>query len=103
MAPSDDRRPAIRRALRALVADGGAEGPLREECINLAQSVRRPTDVALHVEAHGGGRWSVAVCTADSLGALSLVAGLFTAFRLDIVGAHIRTLHFPPPGPEVRP
>jgi glutamate-ammonia-ligase adenylyltransferase len=101
--PTDDRRPAIRQALRALLgeAPGSAEGPLREECISLAQSVRQPADVALDVEAHGGGRWSVAVCTADALGALSLVAGLFAAFRLDIVRAQIRTLHLPPQGPQV--
>jgi glutamate-ammonia-ligase adenylyltransferase len=101
-APTDDRQPAIRQALRALLGDapGSAEGPLREECIHLAQSVRQPADVALHVEPFGGGRWSVAVCTADSLGALSLIAGLFTAFRLDVVRGQIRTLHLPPPGPE---
>ncbi|HVS34934.1 MAG TPA: putative nucleotidyltransferase substrate binding domain-containing protein [Gemmataceae bacterium] len=105
MAPTDDRRPAIRQALRALLGDapGAAERSLREECINLAQSVRQPADVALHVEPYGGGRWSVAVCTADSLGALSLVAGLFTAFRLDVVHAQIRTLHLPPPSEGGRP
>ena len=101
-APTDDRRPAICQALRALLSDapGVAEGPLREECVALAQSVRQPADVALLVEPQGGGRWSVAVCAADSLGALSLVAGLFTAFRLDVVRGQVRTLHLPPPGSE---
>jgi [glutamine synthetase] adenylyltransferase / [glutamine synthetase]-adenylyl-L-tyrosine phosphorylase len=94
----DDRRSAIQQALRALLGDapGGAERPVREEGVRLAQSVVQPADVALHVEPHGGGRWGVAVCTADALGALSLIAGLFTAFRLDVVRAEVRTLHLPP-------
>ncbi len=96
----DDRRPVIRQALHELLS-GGAGGRVREECVALAQSVRQPADVALQVEDKGGGRWSVAVCTADSLGALSLVAGLFTAFRLDVVRAQIRTLHLPQPRSEM--
>jgi glutamate-ammonia-ligase adenylyltransferase len=100
-APSQDRQAAIRQALQSL---GRARGPgaeaTRQEHVNLVQSIRRPADVALHVEPKDDNHWRVTVCTADSLGALSVVAGLFTAYRLDIGRGEICTLHLPNPQPE---
>src|SRR5262249_50643236 len=79
-APSEDRQAAIRQALQPL---GRARRPVaeatRQEHINLVQSIQQPADVALHVEPKDDNHWRVTVCTADSLGALSVLAGLFTA------------------------
>jgi glutamate-ammonia-ligase adenylyltransferase len=97
----DDRRSAIQQAVHALL--GSAAGPLRPEYLALAESILQPTDVALHVEPKGGGRWTVAVCTADALGALSVVAGLFTAYRLDVLRGDILTLHLSPPAEPGHP
>src|SRR5262245_10955125 len=99
-APSEDRQAAIRQALQSL---GTAREPVaevtRQEYVNLVQSIRQPADVALHVEPKDDNHFRVTVCTADSLGALSVVAGLFTAYRLDIGRGEICTLHLPNPRP----
>jgi glutamate-ammonia-ligase adenylyltransferase len=64
----------------------------RERHLALLAAIARPQDVALHAEPGPGGRWTVTVCTADSLGALSVIAGLFSAYRFDILGADIYTV-----------
>src|SRR5262245_22936822 len=59
----------------------------------LLDSIARPGDVALDVEPQGQGRWLVTLCTSDALGALSIIAGLFTAHGIDIRSADITTVH----------
>src|SRR5439155_22176537 len=51
------------------------------------------------VRPGGANRWTVTVCGADTLGALSVVAGLFTAWRFDILRGDVFTLPLPPPRP----
>ncbi|GIW08846.1 MAG: hypothetical protein KatS3mg060_3651 [Dehalococcoidia bacterium] len=75
----------------------------RERHLSLLSEVSRPDAVALDVASLGAGRWRVTVCMADALGALSLLAGLFTAARLDIVSADIFTVRTPVPRPTGRP
>src|SRR5580765_3179924 len=61
----------------------------------LRESIQRAGDVALDAVETGPGRWTVAVCLADAIGALSVIAGLFSAYRLDITGADLFTIHRP--------
>lgn len=63
----------------------------------MVAEVRSPADVALRAEAPGERHWTVTVSTADRVGALSLMAGLFTVYRADIVSADIFTLNFEQP------
>ncbi|GIW11028.1 MAG: hypothetical protein KatS3mg061_2085 [Dehalococcoidia bacterium] len=65
----------------------------------LARQVTDPGQVALDVRETAPAQWSVAVSMADALGALSILAGLFTAYRLDILRAEIVTIRLPRPGP----
>ncbi|MCS6800499.1 MAG: hypothetical protein RMM58_07320 [Chloroflexota bacterium] len=67
----------------------------RRRHLELLREVRRPDAVALDVTPLGENRWRVTVCMADALGALSVLAGLFTALRLDIVRADIYTVRVP--------
>jgi glutamate-ammonia-ligase adenylyltransferase len=69
----------------------------------LARSIRRPADVALEAVERGERRWTVTVSAADGIGALSIIAGLFTAYRLDILTADVFTVKLPTIAPERRP
>lgn len=71
----------------------------RARHVELLQAVRRPEDVALHAAPHDDRRWTVTVCTSDCVGALSAIAGLFTAYRFDILCADIFTVRFATPRP----
>lgn len=61
----------------------------------LVEAIRRPGDVALDCVAGADRRWTVTVCAGDFPGALSLIVGLLTANRLNILQADIFTLHLP--------
>lgn len=61
----------------------------------LRDSIERPGDVALEAVETGPGCWTVTVCLADAIGALSVIAGLFSAYRLDITSADLFTIHRP--------
>ncbi|MFQ6029894.1 MAG: ACT domain-containing protein [Dehalococcoidia bacterium] len=63
--------------------------------IALLKSVGQEEDVALHVESAGDRQWTVTVCTWDWLGTLSILAGLFTTYRLDILSVDVFTLSYP--------
>src|SRR3972149_7625057 len=63
----------------------------------LLQALHQPQDVALAADKLQDGTWTVTVCCSDYVGILSLIAGLFTAYRMDILSADIFTLHFPQP------
>ena len=63
----------------------------------LLQALHQPQDVALDAGKRQDGTWTVTVCSCDYVGILSLIAGLFTAYRMDILNADIFTLHFPKP------
>lgn len=60
--------------------------------VEMLRSVRRPEDVVVDAARRPDGLWSVTVCSADRVGALSIIAGLFTAYRMNIVNADIFTL-----------
>lgn len=61
----------------------------------MLDSIRKPTDVALDSVERGPNQWTITICSADFPGALSLIVGLLTAYRLDIPRADIFTLSFP--------
>ncbi|MCL4499064.1 MAG: hypothetical protein M1335_02330, partial [Chloroflexi bacterium] len=61
----------------------------------MLDSIRKPTDVALDSVERGHTQWTITICSADFPGALSLIVGLLTAYRLDIPRADIFTLSFP--------
>ena len=68
----------------------------RSRHVELLRSVRRAEDVALHAEKANGQEWTVTVCTTDCVGALAVIVGLSAAYRFDIRGADVFTLHFAP-------
>src|SRR5207247_1035037 len=57
----------------------------------LLARIRRPGDVALHVVEHDPGRWTIALAAPDFVGALAMVAGLLTAYRIGVDRADILT------------
>lgn len=58
----------------------------------LVAAVSRPHDLALAAEQRSDREWTLTVCVADHLGGLSVIAGLMTAHRIDIVSADVFTL-----------
>ena len=81
--------------------------PTRARHLEMLDRITELQHVDLDVQPRDDGRWLVTVCVADWLGALSVIAGLLTAYRLDIAGADVFTVHPPkqnaPPRPPVRP
>ena len=69
----------------------------RSRHAEMLRSISQPEGVEIEIERSVEDHWIVTVCTANRLGALSIVAGLFSALRLDIVRADVFTLHFPEP------
>ena len=66
--------------------------------MDLLAAVGPGGDMALHVAAAAGdNEWTVTVCTWDWLGALSILAGLLTTYRLDILSVDAFTLSYPRP------
>lgn len=76
----------------------GYPADARERFLVLPGQVHRPGDLAVEIVPRAIGGWTVAICTLDFLGAFSLVVGLLTAYRLEIVGAEILTLRSAEPG-----
>lgn len=66
----------------------------RSRHVEMLRAIQRQDDVAVHAEPRGDG-WSVTICAADGIGVLSTIAGLFTAYRCDIVSADVFTLSIP--------
>ena len=58
----------------------------------LLRSISAPGDVVLDVKKIEGRRFVATVCTWDRIGALSIIAGVFQAHGLDIVGADALTV-----------
>lgn len=65
----------------------------RSQHATFLRTLQRPEDVVVHTEERSSGWWRVTVCASDYVGALSIIAGLFTAYRMNIVNADIFTLH----------
>jgi glutamate-ammonia-ligase adenylyltransferase len=63
--------------------------------LELLNGIRTPADVALDVRPAGEGRWTLAISAADAVGTLSIIAGLCTAFGVDIATADIFTIRVP--------
>ncbi len=61
----------------------------------LRESIERPGDVAMDAVETEPGRWTVTVCLADAIGALSIIACLFSVYRLNITSADLFTIHQP--------
>jgi glutamate-ammonia-ligase adenylyltransferase len=74
----------------------------RERFLALVESIRTLHDVSIDVVESGDNCWTVAVCTADFLGALSLIVGAFTAHRLGVLSADILTLAIPDVPGDIR-
>jgi glutamate-ammonia-ligase adenylyltransferase len=74
----------------------------RERLLALVESIRTPRDVSIDVVESGDKCWTVAVCTGDFLGALSLIVGAFTAHRLGVLSADILTLVIPDVPGDIR-
>lgn len=68
----------------------------------LLRSISAPGDVVLDVKKIEGRRFVATVCTWDRIGALSIIAGVFQAHGLDIVGADALTVEALP-SPARRP
>ncbi len=66
----------------------------RSRHFDLLRSVYLPEDLAFDVENTGSGHWTVTVCADNVLGALSIIAGIFAAHRIEIVSADAFTLRF---------
>jgi glutamate-ammonia-ligase adenylyltransferase len=66
----------------------------RSRHVEMLRAIERQDDVAVHAEPRGDG-WNVTICVADGIGVLSTIAGLFTAYRCDIVNADVFTLSLP--------
>src|SRR4051794_2151857 len=67
----------------------------RARHLALRESIQRAGDVALDAVETAPGCWTVTVCLADAIGALSVIAGLFSAYRLDIPRAALFTIPQP--------
>ena len=64
----------------------------RAEHVRLLDSVSGPGEVALSLRPAAGGRTEATVCATDHVGMLALLAGLFSAHRVDIADAHVFTV-----------
>ena len=67
----------------------------RARYAGLVDSIRKPGDVVVDAVPGGENQWTVTICSADFPGALSLIVGLLTAYRLDVLSADVQTLSFP--------
>ncbi len=76
--------------------------PGRVRYASLLEAIRTPRDVALDVAEQSPGEWIVAICTADFLGALSIIVGLLSAYRLSIINADLLTVSYTDQPGEVR-
>ena len=91
MCPLDAVSPeAVRAQLGSAYDRFDAE--LQSRHVDLLRSVRRPEDVGLEISRVSSERWVVTVCTSDWVGALSVIAGLFTACGIEILDADLFTL-----------
>ncbi len=63
--------------------------------LELLRSIQKPENVALDIEVGKENNWIVTVCTSDCIGALSTIAGLLAAYRLDILSVDVFTLSLP--------
>jgi glutamate-ammonia-ligase adenylyltransferase len=67
----------------------------RERYLSLLDAIRSPREVLVDVTDRGDDRWTVAIGAADFVGALSMIVGLLTAYRLNILSADIVTWTVP--------
>jgi len=84
-------------------AYAGYDATERARHVALLQAIARAEDVAVHAERKADDLWMVTVCAPDHVGALSLIAGLFSSYRLDIISADVFTLRLPASQPTPRP
>ncbi len=63
--------------------------------LELLSRIREPADVALDVRPVDTDRSMLVICTVDAIGTLSIIAGLCTAFGIDIVVADVFTVTVP--------
>jgi glutamine synthetase adenylyltransferase len=83
-------------AMQNLETGHSRTGTSRQECLphvaDLLARIREPADVELFAQRESHQRWTVTVALWDHLGVLSLLAGLFTAHRVDIVSGDVVSL-----------
>lgn len=95
---------ALRSQLGAAYDRYGAEQQAQH--LALMATVEQAGDVAVSIVPRAPNEWTITICTADRLGALSIMAGLFTAYHLDITAADIFTIQprdLQPPPVQRRP
>ena len=68
----------------------------RSEYPSMLEAIRQPGDVAVIARPEGE-VWRVTVVTADWVGILSVIAGMFSARKIDVVSGDVLTLRFRPP------
>lgn len=95
--PSDDAftPSAIRAQLGSAYDRFDAEQQSRHS--DMLRSIRRPQDVEVAVESTGNGRYTVTLCATEIFGVLSIIAGMFTAHRHEILNVDAFTLEFAGP------
>ncbi len=74
----------------------------RQRHAELVERIDQPGSMAIEAVAGAEGLWTVTVCAADRVGALSLIAGTFTAQRVDIVEGQVFTVRRQPASPPAR-
>lgn len=79
--------------LDALGLDFGASDWAQHE--QLLASVNQPTDIALVSKRLDHEQWEITIAAMDHLGVLSLIAGLMTSLRIDIIRGDALTLSEP--------
>lgn len=67
----------------------------RTRHVGLLQTIKRAEDIAVDTVRKADDLWLVTVCAPDHVGALSVIAGLFSSHHLDIISADVFTLRLP--------
>ena len=76
---------------------------IRSHHAELLERIRRTEDVEIFARPEEGSAWTVTVVSSDCVGILSIIAGLFAARRIDILGGDIFTPRIErPAAPEPR-
>ncbi|MEE8421609.1 MAG: ACT domain-containing protein [Dehalococcoidia bacterium] len=103
--PQSPDRDAIKAQIEAQLGEPYRRHDVatRQSHLDLIAAIERPDQVALRIDRSGEAEWTVTVCLADHVGALSVIAGLLSAYRVDIADADIFTITLPGASADERP
>ena len=68
---------------------------VQQKHLEMLRSLAAPRDVVIDIVPAAANAWTVTICAADRLGMLSIIAGLFTTYHIDIQSAYIFTVAVP--------